>query len=353
MSVATKGLWRIAFFNGTSSATSAKIAADKKFPIGGTNTYEDDDLLATVVDDPASTGKQYTIVHWDAAAYPTGGGFIDMGIGAGDIFRTNFKGDGFGGTTYEDYVIDSVISNQSVRLKTGPSKAITVASKFNALKSLTKPEEAAEYAENAGTYSNRRIFFIWPDVIEDASGVQVPGFYVGAAIAGLISGVVPQQGLTNVAIEGFSDVTRTTDYFGESDLNTLAEAGIWIVTEDPDTGEIYSRHELSTDPTDVNTKELMVTKNVDSISYIFLGQLRQYIGRANVTPRFLTQLRRQIAGTVDFLKSNGTTPRLGGQLIEAEITQLRQHAVNLDQVVVDLDLTIPYPVNIITLNLIV
>lgn len=351
-STETRGKWRIAFFNGESSSLLARIDAGETYPDGGTSEYEAADLLATVLDDPNSSGTQYTLVTWDSDAYPNGGGFVDMGVRAGDIFRTNYRGDGFGGAAYDDYIVDAVLSNQQLRLLSGLSKKISVASKFSVHRSLTRSEEAATYAKNAGRYSNRRVYFVWPDVIEDAAGVQIPGFYACAAIAGLISGVVPQQGLTNLELNGFSEVSRTTDYFSESQLNTMAEAGIWIIDRDPDTGAIFNRHELSTDNTDLKKKELMVVKNVDSMSYTFLIQLAPLIGVSNVTPRALAQIRRQISGTIDFLIANGATPTLGGQLIAAEIVSIRQHEVNLDQAVVVLNLTLPYPLNNILLRLV-
>lgn len=353
MSTEIKGQWRICFLNGNSSALDELIDLDAYYPIGGTNQYTADDLLATVSDDPDASGTQYTIVEWDDSAYPASGGFIDMGVRAGDIFRTSYAGDGFGNITYDDYVIDAVVSNQRLRLVSGPAKAISIAQKFSIQKSQTKNEEATAYGAKGGAFASRRVYYVWPDVIEDAAGVQVQGIYACAAIAGLISGVVPQQGLTNVAIEGFSQVTRTTEYFGESQLNTMAGSGIWIIDQDPDTGEIFTRHEVSTCTTDLNCRELMVVKNVDSISYIFLTQLRPYIGRANVTPRFLAQLRRQILSTVDYLKANGSTPTLGGQLIAASISDLRQHLINLDQIVCVLEVTIPYPANVIELKLVI
>lgn len=353
MSAADKGRWRITFLNGDSSATEALIDTGSIYPSGGTTAYEDADLLATVTDDLDATGTQYTLVTWDAGAYPAGGGFVDMGVRAGDIFRINYQGDGFGNQTYDSFVVDSVVSNQQLKLLSGPASAINVARKFSVQRSLTKAEEATAYGAKAGAFSNRRVYYVWPDVIEDGAGAQISGIYLCAAIAGLISAVVPQQGLTNVAVEGFSDVTRTVNYFSEGNLNTMAEAGVWIVTKEPTTGAIYTRHELSTDMTDLNSKELMVVKNVDSMRYIYLNQLKPYVGRANVTPKFLILLRRQLMATTDFLKANGSTPSLGGQLISAEILELRQHAVNPDQVVIKIGLTIPYPANILDVYLVV
>lgn len=352
-SSADNNQWRIAFFNSLSSSLEALIDVGENYPLGGTSTYEEDDLIANVTADPDTSETQYTIVEWDDAAYTPSGGFVDMGARAGDIFRTNYQGDGFGNETYEDYVIDAVISNQILRLVSGPASSINVARKFSLHRSLTRSEEAIAYGEKSAVFANRRIYHVWPDVIENESGVQIDGVYLCAAIAGLISGVVPQQGLTNVAIEGFSEVSRTTEYFSFSQLNEMAERGTWIVAQDHASGTIYTRHQLSTNMTSVDTRELSITKSIDAISFVYYSALAPYIGRANITPRFLQQLDREIRGTADFLKARGATPTLGGLLIEAELLELRQDEVNLDHVVVGLRITPPRPANVIELHLVI
>jgi len=349
MSAPEVNKWRITFLNGLSSSVDPLLDLGEVYPLGGTTEYTEDDLVATVTDDPDASGTQYTLVDWTP---PFGGGFNDLGVRAGDIFRINYAGDGFGNSSYDEYVVDSVVSNQRLKLLSGPSAAINVARKFSIQRSLTKDEEAALYGTKAASFASRRVFYVWPDVIEDGAGIQIPGYFACAALAGLVSGVVPQQGLTNVEIGGFSEVSRTTQYFSSDQLNTMAESGVWILAQEPTTGVIYSRHELSTLGTDVNTRELMVTKNVDSISYTFYNQLKPYIGRANVQPRLFVLLRRQIFGSIDYLKSQGVTPNLGPQLISAEITELRAHSVNPDQVVINIALTIPYPLNVIDLTLV-
>lgn len=351
MSAAERNRWRIAFFNGLSSASNPLVAEDALYPLGGTTAYDDTDLLATVTDDPDASGTQYTLVEW--ADNPAGGGFVDMEVRAGDLFRTNYQGDGFGGETYDEYVVDSVISNQQLRLLAGPAAAINVARKFSVHRSYTKTEEATAYGAKAGVFASRRIYYVWPDLIEDSAGTQIDGFYLCAAIAGLISGVVPQQGLTNVELTGFGSVTRTTAYFSQAQLDTMAEAGVWIVAQDAQTGLIYTRHELSTSTVDVNERELMVVKNVDSISRVHFTRLKPFIGKANVQPRLFVLLRRQLLETNDYLRSQGSTAALGGQLISAEIVELRAHTVNPDQVVIVMNITVPYPLNVIELTLVV
>jgi hypothetical protein len=50
------------------------------------------------------------------------------------------------------------------------------------------------------------------------------GYHLCAALAGLRSGVLPHQPLTNLEIVGFSDVPRTTSKFNKPQLDAMAVA---------------------------------------------------------------------------------------------------------------------------------
>jgi hypothetical protein len=341
------GRWRVAWFNRDADATTAIIKVGLADEPGSSTTYTADEVLCTISDDPDTAATDYVIVDW------VGGNFLTQGVAANDLFRVNFAPVGDGTETYEQYTIDSVLSNERIKLVSGPDQAISVGTRFEVHLSNSKDDQAEEYAEIAGSFSNRRVLLVWPDLIEDASGTQIDGFFLCAALAGLASGITPQQGMTNVEISGFSDVTRTTAYFSETQLNTMAGSGVWIVTEDPDTGVIYTRHQTTTNVSSTEYREFNIVKNVDSISYVFLNRLKRYIGKANVTPGFLDVLRRAILSTRDFLLASGYTATTGGQLNDATLVDLRQHAVYADRVQARLELDVPYPVNNILLYLVV
>ena len=226
-----------------------------------------------------------------------------------------------------------------------------MAQKIEIWRHLNKDEIAAGPRPQAGSFSSRRVKMVWPDTV-GSGGVLQEGYYLAAALAGLRSGVVPHQGLTNVQVLGFDDLSRTTDFLGGAQLNIMAEAGTWIVTQAPD-GTVYNRHALTTDNTDVNTSEEMITSNLDSISYLFARRLAPYIGRMNVTQSALLVLGTEIDATIDFLKSNGYVARLGGQLVDGTILSLQPHALLTDRVVCVIDVTLPYPLNNLEIHLVV
>ena len=127
---------------------------------------------------------------------------------------------------------------------------------------------------------------------------------------------------------------------------------MWIVTEDRD-GTPHTRHALTTDNLDLNRREEMIRRNVDSMSYLFLRRLRPYIGRTNATPSMVRRLEYEVTRIIDFFKNNGKTVELGSQLIDGTIRTLRIHPLLRDRIEIVLDLVVPAPLNNIELHLVV
>jgi len=303
-------------------------------------------ILATILDDPDTSGTQYTLVEAAGAEFST------KGVKAGDTVRALYQGDGFGNWTYSSFTIDSVESEESLLLLTGPSVPVSVPSKIEIHRTLSRNELADDLVLNPGLFSNRRAYLVWPDVVGNA-GVTFPGYFLCAALSGLRSGVLPHQGLTNVEIVGFDDVTRTTELFSASQLNEMAGAGYWIVTQDPGDGTIFTRHQLSTDNSTLNYKEQSITTNLDSISFAFLYAMKDFIGKGNVTQTMLQLIKAEIFGLLAQFQNNVIVDRLGAQILSGTITELKIHETLRDRIVARVRIDLPEPLNNLELHLIV
>jgi hypothetical protein len=344
----TEGQWRTCWFN---------LAGVPEIPVvsAGSNvtgymeatTSDGNPALAVFEDDSSTSGTQYTICRVPAA----NADFVKNEVRAGDIVRAMYVGDGFGNFSYSEFVVDSVQSENQLRVVAGPDAPQSVPAKIEIWRSLSLSDESAAIAKIAGSYGERRVKAVWPDRIE-GSGLVQEGYYVCCALAGLASAVLPQQGLTNVQIAGFSAVPRTSR-FNKLQLDTMAVAGTWIVAQNRD-GEIYTRHAVTTgDYEDINQREEMITRNVDSISYRVKDYFSPWIGVSNVTP----SMRDIILGGADkllrTLKTERTTPQLGGQLVEGSITRFYISNVFKDRYVIDTSLTVPYALNNIEQHLVI
>lgn len=335
-SLPTNGRWRICWLN---------LPADQIIPIDIADA-DGNPLLATITDDPDTSGTQNTLVT------VTGGGLLAKGVRATDTVRAIYTTDGTGAVTYSEYVVDELLTDEDLRLVSGPSMPVNVPSKIEIWRTLTKTELATQQATKPGLFADRRAYLVWPDTVGDA-GITVPGYFLCAALAGLRSGVLPHQGLTNVEILGFDDLSRSTQFFSANQLNTLAASGYWIVTQDPNTGTVFTRHELSTgNQDDLFQKEQNITTNLDSISFLFLNRMKQYIGRGNVTPTMIDIIRGEILAIVTLLENNIIQKTLGPQVIDATVLELAPHPTLRDRIVARIQLTLPFPLNNIELHLI-
>lgn len=333
-SSAEAGRWRKAFFYIEDVTEVVRTSA--------ASSTDDEEVLATIADDPDTSGTQYTLLTIASG----NGNFVTDEVEAGDTVRFLF-GQEFGVDTYETFTVDAVINEETLRLTSGPDAAVGVAQKVEVWHTYSKTERAEQKAAKAASYSSRRVCAVHSEL-----NLPYHGMFVCAALAGLRSGVVPHQGLTRLEIAGLADGDPIVSPFNSSHLNTMAESGVWIVTVNAD-GAIHTRHATTTDVTDVNSREEMVVANVDSMSFLFQRRLEPYIGRSNVTPGTLSMLRVELTSAIEFLKSNGFVDRLGGQLIDGTITELRAHTLLADRVVAVLALEIPYPLNLIELYLVV
>ncbi len=348
VSAPTEGLWRVAWFNLAAIPEIPVVSAGSDIPNHLSPTTSDgEEALAVIEDDPDSAGTQYTVLRVPAA----NSDFAANGVRAGDIVRALYVGDGFGNLSYSEFVVDEVQTESQLRLKTGPDAAISVAAKIEVWRNLSGSEEASEVAQSAGSYNDRRIRATWPNQIE-SSGTLQEGYHLNAALAGLASGVLPQQGLTRVSVSGFSSADQT-DRFSKPQLDTMAVAGVWIVQQAID-GEIFNRHAVTTgDYEDINQREEMLTRNVDSISYRFKDFFEPYIGVTNVTPTMEAVIAAGLDVLIGNLVGERTTVQLGGQLISATVDRFFISEIFKDRYVAFISLEVPYALNNIEIHLVV
>jgi hypothetical protein len=347
----TSGNWKGMFINLQTPATKMIVGESDADTQALTPTSSDGEVvLATIADDPNATGTQYTLLSVPEA----NSNFITYGVDPGDIVRFLFTTDAWGAESYTEFVVDTVLSENSLLLLTGHDVPISEPQKMEVWHNQEKDELITELKGIAQSFADRRVVAVWPDLV-GVGGNTIEGYYLCCAAAGLASGVVPHQPLTNVEISGFDDAaSRTIDFFSDTQLDDLDDGGVWIVQEDKD-GRIHTRHALNTDVTDINRREESIRRNVDAISYLMLNRLSPFIGRSNVHEGMLNRVAFEIRQAVSFLQSTGYTQELGPQLIDGVIRQgyPRIHPLLADRIQVVMDITVPAPLNNIELHLVI
>jgi hypothetical protein len=158
--------------------------------------------------------------------------------------------------------------------------------------------------------------------------------------------------MTRLAVAGFTDVQRTAR-FSKDQLDTMAIAGVWIVMQNPD-GDIFTRQAVTSGSySDINQREEMLTRNVDSVSYRYKDYFEPFIGVTNVTPSMEDVILAGLKILRNTLQTERATDNLGGQLIDAEVISFEASEIFKDRYVAFIELTVPYAMNNLELHLIV
>jgi hypothetical protein len=275
--------------------------------------------------------------------------FVTEGIRAGDTIRINYRTDGHGGTLYDTYTVDTVTAEDELELVTGPTTAITVAIKMEVWRTATDLEYANNIADVAERYASRRVYAAWSDNMTFDGNVGVSQSYMAASIAGQRSGVAPHQPLSNVPLSlTYLDLDPVIG-FGSTRLNLMASKGVWLVVKDAN-DIVFTRHQLSTDPTDINTQEQTITTNLDHIVRDYKSSLQDLYGRGNVSDGMLEQIRLRVHGVTNAITSRVYPAIIGPQLQDLDISRLEIDSVNRDQVWLEIEPQLPYPLNDLTVK---
>jgi hypothetical protein len=119
--------------------------------------------------------------------------------------------------------------------------------------------ESVDDSRVANVFPNQMVYY---NGFTNASQT-VGGYYLAAALAGVLSSNPVQQGLTKQNVRDFSGIspvvyaTMTTSY-----KNQLSAAGVCVV-ELTRQGVIQCRHGVTTDPTSVYTREISLVRSQD------------------------------------------------------------------------------------------
>ena len=173
----------------------------------------------------------------------------------------------------------------------------------------------------------------------------VPGSMYCAANAGLLISQRPEQPLTNMSIGGLAKTHGSQDYFSEVDLNSMAEGGTYIMTQDTPSAPIYSRHQMSTDVSSVAYRELSITKALDYTAKFIRDGIKPYIGVNVISPAFIKLLNSVLVSQGLFLVRDGV-------LNDFKVSSVLQDDTSKDTINVEVNVLVKYPVNYIKIKLV-
>lgn len=317
--------------------------------------------------------------------------FISDGVVPGDILQipsdpenaTNW-------TNYQSWVINSVDSETRVQIVNNGTNTPTVANELphgvkrsatptdrlitaghiwlRVFRDMTKDEQVTYMVEIATSFSSKRMILAYPSEVDitdlvdgskerygETNPVQAdaqPGYYLACAIGGQTAGYPPQQGFTNLGINGIDRLYKSNDYFKEEQLTDLSNGGVYVFVQDNPDSLPYSIHEVTTDILSLETAEYMVVKDFDFVAWTFLDTLLPFIGRWNINDDTIGFVEQALYATIANLKSRYVA-RIGAPLNNATVDKVyKASEISEDRLEAYVSVGLPMTLNVIGLHLV-
>jgi len=274
--------------------------------------------------------------------------FISDGVNPGDSVVITSVSSGTTGT----FQVQNLISNQQIVIN---ATAAAAAVSYYITRNLTTTQIANDVAAQAQTFGDNRVWYVQPDMCGVPVGgvtVNVPGYYLCAALGGAVAGQPVQQGFTNLGLAGISTLYHSNFFFKKEDLNTMAASGVCLVVQKTQTSTPYVRHALTTNVTTLQYREQLIVKNWDYLSYYYHEIMDAFIGKWNITPDTLNILQQTVVSASEYLKTQ-KLPRIGSPLLGYSNLSVVQEATAQDRVMTSMQISIVDPLNYMDFYLII
>lgn len=171
-----------------------------------------------------------------------------------------------------------------------------------------KNKIANTYGEKGQRFANRRVYLTMPDTVSMViEGVEqnVPGYFLNAAMVGIIASAPPQQTMTAAPVVGVSRVERSFPYFNDSQLDIIAGGGVWIYHQENPQAPVTVRHALSTDRTSVVTQSDNITRQLDFAAKAQRIALKGPMSRLNIDENSADTANTVLQSVIEFLVGKG------------------------------------------------
>jgi hypothetical protein len=239
----------------------------------------------------------------------------------------------------KEYVIESIIDTDSLTIRNADITIDTNVKAFVA-RNLSNIEYANAVGDKAYKLNSPYINYVWADNPVCLGYGQVNPVFLSATLAALRSKNAPHAPLSEVSIPGWS--VSDTHGLSEYELDIMNNKGVWIVYKDR-YGEVVTRHQLTTVQDGTLAEEDSAVSNACNIVRSLRSMLYQYRGDSNVTTELIDALNADIRQSLDRIMSRIYPIRLGKQVIDYSVKNLKIDDDNRARIILDVDIDVPEP----------
>jgi hypothetical protein len=303
------------------------------------------------------------------------GTFVASGVAAGDLIKIPVDPNATitETTVFTTVVVEAVLSDQRLRIvnngqdgsatvnelphgvkRIGGALVTLTAINYTIERTLNKSQQVTDLIGLAQSFDSKRVVLVWPDECNVAGvtgGSGQPGYYLSCAVGGMTAGLPSQQGFTNLGIAGISQIFNANTYFTDLQITDLSNGGWYVFSQQTPQSLPFTIHQLTTDPSTLESGEFSIVKNFDFVALFFVDILEDFLGQYNVTLETLILLQGALNTGGELLKLR-TQAKIGAPLTSFAITNLGVSAVSGDRVVAYVAIGLPKPLNVIELHLV-
>lgn len=199
----------------------------------------------------------------------------------------------------------------------------------------------------AQSYANGRVWATYPDecaLVIDGIEQIAPGYYMNAALVGMIAAMSPSQSFTNLGMSGVSRVIGSQDTYNDDQLDHMAYGGVYLLCQDSPTGPVLSRMALTTDRSSLEAQTDIFWKSLDFVSKYQRQLLKGFLGRTNVQQGTADNMNTVIQGSITFLEENNIVQSI-------KVTSLIRDPDRKDGYLLEENVVPFYPVNSIAVRI--
>jgi hypothetical protein len=341
------------------------------------------------IDDLADTHTLDTVFVklFDAAAT-----FITDGVIANDIIEIPQTPNGVFASNTKRFIVNQVLSEQRLLIKNvvsgfyqnntstlenelphedtrlGAGVEVTQGTiRYRVIRQLSKDQQITQLVSVSQSLNSRRALMVWPNKLvvaglvdnskaknpdgSSATADPQPGYYGAAVVGGMTAGLPSHQGFSRLGIAGISRIYNSNDYFSEAQLTDLSDGGWYVFAQTTPVALPFSIHQLTTDPSTLQSGEYSIVKNFDFVSLFFVDILNPFIGIWNINTDTIGFIRQAVNTGIDNLKLRRVA-RIGAPINDASITSLDISSASADRIELFMEVDLPVPLNVIGLHLV-
>jgi len=202
----------------------------------------------------------------------------------------------------------------------------------------------------------KRLVMVYPGEVSVGSEAGLPGYYLTAAVGGMLAAFEPHRPKNQIALSGIADIEYSNlGYFTDEQIDQLSDGGYFVLIQEIAGGLPFCVHQVTLGYKNYagtqEYSELSVVNNFDYISSVFKNSLQPYVGVWNVIPQAYSSIMASLDSAILSLRSR-SVDRIGAPLVSGEVVSVEPSEADAGTVNVVMDVQLPKVLNKIRLEVV-